>query len=210
LSDPSARTAAVHGKRRRSALPLWGVLLVCGAPVLLAAYLYFFNLVPVGVTNYGELVEPQRDVPPAHALVLRDLEGEPFDLQSLYGKWVMISADSGDCGDDCAKKLFIKRQTHASTGKQINRINRVWLILDDEPVPTLVIRAYEGMLMLRANRQQVEDFLALPAGAAAEDLNKHIWVVDPRGHLMMRFPADPDPIKLRKDIGRLLHNSRIG
>lgn len=209
MSDISAQ-AAPPAKRRRSTLPLWGVLLVCGAPVLLAAYLYFFNVVPVGVTNYGDLVEPQRDVPPPHALVLQDLEGQAFDLQDLYGKWLMISADSGDCRDACATKHFIKRQTHASTGKQINRIVRVWLILDDEPVPTLVIRAYEGMLMLRANRQQVQDFLALPAGAPASDLNQHIWVVDPRGHLMMRFPADPDPSKLRKDIGRLLHNSRIG
>lgn len=208
MSDSSVQPAT-KGKRRRSALPLWGVLFVCGAPVLLAAYLYFFNLVPVGVTNYGELVEPQRDIPPAQALALQDLEGEPFDLQSLKGRWLMISADSGDCGDSCAKKLFIKRQTHASTGKQIHRIARVWLILDDEPVPTLVIRAYEGMLMLRANRQQVAAFLALPDGVAS-GLEKHIWVVDPRGHLMMRFPEEPDPMKLRKDIGRLLHNSRIG
>jgi hypothetical protein len=34
--------------------------------------------------------------------------------------------------------------------------------------------------------------------------------VDPLGNLMMRFPKDPDPAKMKKDIIRLLKASRIG
>src|SRR5690606_13816696 len=101
-------------------------------PVVAAALAYFFEWRP-GATNYGDLVEPQRPVPEAVELQLTDLDGTPFDLRSLKGKWVMLAADSGDCGDECAKKLFIMRQTHASTGKNVTRLERVWLILDDEP-----------------------------------------------------------------------------
>ncbi|MGA1143247.1 MAG: ABC transporter permease subunit [Ilumatobacteraceae bacterium] len=36
------------------------------------------------------------------------------------------------------------------------------------------------------------------------------WLVDPLGNLMMRFPKDPDPAKMKKDIIRLLKASRIG
>jgi len=36
------------------------------------------------------------------------------------------------------------------------------------------------------------------------------WLVDPLGNLMMRFPQDPDPAKMKKDLIRLLKASRIG
>lgn len=185
---------------------------MCAAPLVAAAFAYFLDWRPNVSSNYGQLVEPQRPVPEAAELKLTDLEGAPFDLRSLNGKWIMVTADTGACGDECAKKLFIMRQTHASTGKEIHRIERVWLITDNEPVPTIVIRAYEGLHMLRADPAQVAKFLALPDDAAAgpEALKQHIWLIDPRNNQMLRFPENPDPALLRKDIGKLLHASRIG
>ena len=38
----------------------------------------------------------------------------------------------------------------------------------------------------------------------------HIYLVDPLGNLMMRFPRDPDPSKMLKDLQRLLKYSGIG
>jgi hypothetical protein len=35
-------------------------------------------------------------------------------------------------------------------------------------------------------------------------------MIDPLGNLMMRFPKDPDPNKIKKDISKLLKASRIG
>jgi hypothetical protein len=35
-------------------------------------------------------------------------------------------------------------------------------------------------------------------------------VVDPLGNLMLRFPVQPDPSKMLKDMQRLLKYSRIG
>ena len=37
-----------------------------------------------------------------------------------------------------------------------------------------------------------------------------VFLVDPRGNLMMSYPATADPTDLRKDISRLLRASRIG
>lgn len=197
---------------KRSTLTLYAILLVCAAPVIAAAFAYFLEWRPAASTNYGQIIQPQRPVPEADQLQLTDLDGSAFDLRSLYGKWVLLSADTGACSDDCAKKLFIMRQTHASTGKEIGRIERVWFITDKEPVPTVVIRAYEGMRMVRVDPQQLARFLALPEGEAAslDALRKHIWLIDPRSNQMMRFPENPDPLELRNDIGELLKASRIG
>ena len=38
----------------------------------------------------------------------------------------------------------------------------------------------------------------------------HIYVVDPLGNLMMRFPRDPDPSRMIKDLQRLMKYSRFG
>jgi hypothetical protein len=38
----------------------------------------------------------------------------------------------------------------------------------------------------------------------------HVYLVDPLGNLMLRFPRDPDPSGMIKDLQRLLKYSRIG
>ena len=36
---------------------------------------------------------------------------------------------------------------------------------------------------------------------------EHIYIVDPLGNWMMRTPANPDPVKLKKDVDKLLRAS---
>jgi len=37
-----------------------------------------------------------------------------------------------------------------------------------------------------------------------------LYMVDPLGHLMMRYPPDFDPNRLKKDLAKLLRASRVG
>lgn len=200
-------------EKPRSMKPLLWVLLLSIAPVI-AAFIVYFNpaLQPGGATNYGTLVDPQRPMPSAQDLTVTTLDGQPFDLASLKGQWLLVTADQGACPESCAKKLFVLRNTHAMTGKNVKRINRVWFVTDDADVPEKVLTAYEGTIMLRADPGQLSQFLAgqsLPEDAP-EGLLEPIWIIDPLGNLMMQYPLEPDPLKVRKDLGRLLHNSRIG
>ena len=48
------------------------------------------------------------------------------------------------------------------------------------------------------------------AGSFPGTPTDHIYLVDPLGNLMMRFPRDPDPARMIKDLKRLLKYSRIG
>jgi len=41
-------------------------------------------------------------------------------------------------------------------------------------------------------------------------VDDHLYMIDPRGNLMMRFPKDADPNKVKKDISKLLRASSIG
>ena len=49
------------------------------------------------------------------------------------------------------------------------------------------------------------DFLArLPVADSPRD---HIYVIDPFGNLMMRFPRNVDPQRMKKDVEKLMKNS---
>jgi len=49
----------------------------------------------------------------------------------------------------------------------------------------------------------------LSFGSPRSGLNR-IYIVDPLGNLMMSYPADADPSKMRKDLSRLLKVSHVG
>src|SRR6185295_1131485 len=118
-------------------------------------------------------------------LTLRHLDGKPFDLRALHGRWIMMYAGPGECDQRCSDTLFAIRQIRLMTGKNTDRVERVWLVTDDTPLSTQLMREYDGMWMLRANLAELKDFLPLNTGTQLQD---HIWLIDPLGNLMMRFP----------------------
>jgi hypothetical protein len=195
MSDaPRERTS--HWRRNG---PLYLLIAITLAPILGSYYAYYVKP-PAGRTNYGTLVEPQRPVPAMQATAL---DGTRFDLRSLRDKWVFVMADGGACDAYCEAKLFHMRQLRTMTGKERDEIERVWLITDSEPVPTLILREYEGTHFVRVDERDARAFLALPNEPGA-DLRDHIWVIDPLGNLMLRWPRNPDPKGTKGDIVRLL------
>src|SRR5690606_31718139 len=127
--------------------PLYLIVIMCLAPVIFALLAYYvpsLGLRPSGHSNYGTLIQPQRPMPDSAALPLRTLDDQPFDLASLDGKWILITADSAACPESCVKKLFILRNSHASQGKEVERLTRVWFITDDATIPDDVMEAYKG------------------------------------------------------------------
>jgi hypothetical protein len=222
--------------RLRSRTPLVLIVLLSLAPILAALIAYFNpDWRPEGSVAYGTLIEPQRPIPSSAALKATTLDGQSFDVATLKGKWLLIAADSGDCQDACARKLFILRNSHASQGKNVERLARVWFITDDSPVPERVLEAYKGTLMLRVQPEQLKAFLlaesasvntstsAIGAGAvtpsstapaslkgATKALAEPMWIIDPHANLMMQYPANAEPEKVRKDITKLVYHSRIG
>lgn len=187
-------------------MPLYLLLAVCFAPVL-AGYYFYFLAPPSGRTNYGTLVDPQRPLP---ALNTTLQDGTPYDLRTLRGNWVMLIADEAACAEACQKKLWQMRQIRTATGKNAERVERVFLVLDDAPLQTMLLREFDGTHVLRARRDEVQKFLALPADASQGGLTDHIWLIDPISNQMMRWPQAAEERRIKKDLDRLLKYSRIG
>ena len=186
--------------RNINRLKLLGIGVLALLPVV-GSYLLYWFWVPEDHTNYGSLVEarPLPDTP------LKLIDGKPFDVQALRGRWVLVVIDSGNCAPDCEKKLWIIRQVRQAQGEELRRVERVWLI-DDRQIPEARLgRDYAGTWFVDAGAEPILDALQ-PEG----DRRNHIYLMDPLGNIMMRFPRNPDPKSMIGDLRRLLKYSRIG
>jgi hypothetical protein len=175
--------------------------LVTVAPIV-ASYFAYYIWRPESFRNYGELIAATslNGVPAAQPQV-----SPPFDSEPLKGHWVILMVDSGTCSGKCKDKLWLMRQLRLTQGKDMDRVTRAWLVDDAAaPAPELM-KEYEGTLVVQARGSPL--IAKLPAGEGQRD---HLFLVDPLGNLMMRFPKDADPSKIKKDLTHLLKVSRIG
>lgn len=181
------------------------ILLVCAAPVLVS-YLLYFGWRPSerDVAAYSALIQPSVGLPDVMA---HDLDGQQRSLRALKGQWLMIVVAPAACDASCEQRLFLQRQLREMTGRERERIDKVWLVTDDAPLRPELRQALGGpapVTVLRVPRDTVQRWLRPAGGQALED---HLYVVDPMGEWMLRAPAQPDPGKLKRDIERLLRAS---
>lgn len=173
---------------------------LCLAPFVAALIAYYYWQ-PQGGINYGELIPARPLIDPP----LRRLDQRAFRLSELRGKWILLQLDQADCAAACQAKLYGMRQVRLAQGREMERVERVWLILDEAPLQTLLMREYDGTRMLRAAGSPI-----VAEFASAGGVRDHIYLIDPHGNLMLRFPKNADPSRMNKDLGRLLRASRIG
>lgn len=164
------------------------------------SYLLFFSEVRPGSVNYGELIE----VKPLSGNALNQSDNTIFRFRQLRGKWALLMVDSGTCDEPCRKKLYHMRQVRLVQHTEKNRVERVWLIDDDVVPESSIIEEYKGTWLINAKDSELVK--EIPAAVSPRD---HIYLVDPLGNVMMRFPKNADPAGMVKDIKRLLKVSQI-
>lgn len=186
MSNVDPQNPSPTAKRGRLKLALLGLFFLL--PFAASTLVWWLDLAPGVTGNYGTLLKPR-----------------PVALPSaeLKGKWVLVHFDGGACDAACERKLYFMRQVRRAQGKEMQRIARLWLLTDAaQPAPAL-LAAIEGTVL--APRGAVADIF--PAEGA---VTEHIYLIDPLGNLMMRFPRDPEPARVIKDLKHLLKVSGFG
>ena len=203
MPAPEQALALQAQRTRGGRWKMMAVLLVCAAPVL-ASYLTYYVIRPEGRGNFGTLIEPQRPLPDQPGV---SLTGQTDNLHSLRGQWLLVSVAGGACGDDCRRQLYLQRQLRESLGRERDRLDWVWLIADDAPVADALLPALREARVLRVPLAALSAWL-LPA--SGHQLAEHLYLVDPMGNWMLRFPADLDLTtapRAKRDLVRLLRAS---
>ncbi|MCF8167693.1 MAG: hypothetical protein K9K38_00420 [Rhodoferax sp.] len=203
LQQPDAVAVDAQARTRLGRWKMLAVLLVCAAPVI-ASYFTYYVVRPDGRRNFGELIDPQRPLPDALGY---GLDAKPVKLRELKGQWLLISVASGACDTACAERLYLQRQLREGLGKEKDRLDWVWLVSDEAPVAEALQPALKGATVLRLGSATLSQWLQASPG---QDLSAHLYVVDPLGNWMMRFPPGLNTVgalKARRDLERLMRAS---
>lgn len=167
---------------------------------MVAAWIAYFGWRPAAHNNYGTLIAP---APLAHTA--GSAFGAPYDFKSLGGKWAMVYVGPAACDAACEQALYYMRQTRIAQGREQSRIERVWVVEDGAAPAADALKNQEGLIVWTPTSSEfAAQFPGDPARAA------HIYLVDPLGNLMLRWPADPEPKKIMKDLKLLLKASQVG
>ena len=191
--QPRGPTAARAYAGRRTLFLLAAVML---APVV-ASYTAFYLFPRDAKTNYGTLLATVL----APAIAGARSDGSPFRLEDLRGRWVLVASGGADCQAQCRRQLYAMRQARTMQGKEQDRVVRAWLVVGDATPSAALLAQHPELVVVRV----ADTLLAkLPGGMDA------LYLIDPLGNLVLRYPADPDIKGIARDLTRLLAASRIG
>ncbi|OQW42178.1 MAG: hypothetical protein A4S08_01915 [Proteobacteria bacterium SG_bin4] len=189
--------AEIKKSNRRKFILL--LVLMC-SPVFISYALYFMEYRPES-KNYGDLIP----IVKLTGKGTNQLDNTILRIKDLHGKWVLVTIDSAEhCDEACKKKLYFMRQVRMVQGKEKHRIERLWLINDDTKPTDELLKEYEGTYFVSAKDSEILELIE-----TKESQTKHIYLIDPIGNLMMRFPENVDGTKMGHDLKRLLHVSQL-
>lgn len=203
MPQPAQVAAAAADRTRGGRWKMIVLFLVCAAPVA-ASYFTYYVWRPEGRRNFGALVEPQRPLPEWSATAL---DGSAVKMQTLKDQWLLISVAPGDCDASCARHLYLQHQLREGLGKEKERLDWVWLVSDNAPISDALRPALKDATVLRVAPDLLAQWLAPQSGHA---LQEHLYLVDPLGNWMMRFPpniSDEDTKQVKRDLDRLMRAS---
>lgn len=197
-SLPSAASPARDAAQAKSGR--WKMLLVmaaCAAPVI-ASYFTYYVVRPNTQQNYGTLITPARALPDQLAVAS---DGKSVNLRKLKGQWLIVSVSGGACNTVCEANLYAQRQLRESLGREKDRADWVWLVNDDVAVRPVLLPALQTATVLRVPDAQIKQWLS---AAPSQQTADHLYLVDPQGNWMLRWPAELDAAKAKRDMERLL------
>ena len=183
-------------RRGRGRWQLLGLLAVVFGPMLLASVMYRWQLwVPEGRSYHGALIATGQT---------------PADL-GVAGSWGVVTGDeprrwqllvtSADaCGTDCRELVYLARQIHIGLGREVTRAGHA--LAHGTALPS----DYDAEL--RAAYPQLQ---RLPLEVARyPEAGVQLWIVDPHGNLVLRYPPGSDGKQILDDLRYLLKISQIG
>lgn len=208
----------------RPGWPLFTLLLVFLAPLLLAWWLARHPDQAGAGSSYGVLITPPRPVPDQELQAMattslhpsqasratpdRELPAMPIRGSGavaplpvprvLHGRWSLVYLTPASCEQDCRRALYLLHQIEQALGKDSLRVQR---IVHQEP--GVDAPAWPGQWRLERPEALLSRLQALHARG-------RIYLIDPLGNLMMYYPQDFAPEGLIGDLRRLLKVSRTG
>jgi hypothetical protein len=156
-----------------------------------AAFLRFSGWEPGRSKNFGELLQPPRDLTAQHFM---RTDGQPYDWHPESNTWRIVVVPAPDCRQACVAMIDRLHRIWETEGRQAERLDVLWFGPVPEGAPT-----FRKFVPMQPNATLVA---ALPELASGDALP--VYLIDPSGFLVMHYQAGFAPADLRKDLGKLI------
>jgi len=182
--------------RRRNRIMLLAIFAVFFGSLIVAGALRFSGWRPAGMKNKGELLQPPADL---RALTPRLASGGEYRWNPADRTWRIAMAPPASCTTECGKLAHDIETVRQLFGRDAGRVDVLWLCATSAcALPAQAPRTPNWRLLkpdpvLRAALPQVD----VAQGAA-------VYVIDPNGFVILRYPPGSDPGDLRSDLAKLL------
>jgi hypothetical protein len=185
----------------RLRLIMLGVIFL--GPLLIAYLLYGSGSGwrPAAGTQHGQMLEP-----PALLPDMPLTSGGSDTASNFRGKWSLIVVDELECGVLCKEVLRETRQIRRALGRDRDRVQRLFYLDGSEPDMKFFTDEHPELIVLQPESPAGQELLAAIGGRESGD----IFLADPLGNLIMRFPSGTGMRGIHKDLKLLLKISRIG
>ncbi len=183
-----------------------GFVLIFILPMILAASVYlgrdYFDLTP---KTQGTLITPPLSLA---ELKLKTLDGTVVTPDDFGKSWWLIYVAPAECDEECAVQVAKIRSVHMALTKSASRVKRLMLLQPHSLPPSEVKAAAEDKL-LTVDYIQNPDYL-LQGCPADANLAEGLFIMDPRGNMMMCYKPKQEAHAILKDLEKLLKASQIG
>lgn len=174
--------------RARSRLYLLLILAIFLAPLVAALVLYYRNWQPTRTRNYGQLLQPVRDL---RSLRITRGDGSAFQWRHEDHVWRLLVVAPPACGPACDRLEDALRRIWVGLGNNADRVQVLWF----GPVPA---QRFRNLIVVQGDAGLVA---RLPDTATPAAIP--VYLVDPSGYLIMRYAPGFDPGGMRRDLQRL-------
>jgi hypothetical protein len=189
---PLSPAAVVPSARRNGRLILLAIVVTGLLPLVAALYFRYVSPPEVKAT-VGQPLDPL----PLPFELLQRADGAALEHPAVGGKWLLIFAAPGACDERCQHTLYLTRQARTAQGRNVTRIDRLWLITDASTPAADLMAAHPDLILIKAT-----DAKALRVLGGNE--SRHINLVDRRGLLVFRYSDDPEPKAFISELSKLI------
>jgi len=185
---------------------LLAVLALFLTPIVIAVLLnsQWLDWRPGSTRNHGELLEPAVRLP---EFELTTASGETVTRETLDGQWQLLHYRTAGCNEACLEALYWMRQIRLAQDRHQPEVG-LMLITPGE----VDERTIDEIHALAPDYRVVDGEAGSTLVPALPDpgLEAISYIVDPRGHIILRYPQDADFNGMRRDLSRLLTWTQTG
>lgn len=202
MNSPTLPPSPDAERHRRGRRVLLAIAALFFGTMLVAGLLRFSGWQPKGSNVHGELLQPPVDL---RERAPRLLDGAAYAWNPPARTWRILVAPPADCGAACERLAVDLDKVWRLMGRNADHVDLLWACADAACKVPAPLRGDRTLRRLRPDAAWRAALPGVDARTSAQGgAGVPVYVIDPNGFLILRYPPGADPGGLRADLAKLL------